>query len=47
VPGLVYGVLLFVFAVLATIPLGLGWLVLGPVVTASVYASYRDVFYES
>lgn len=28
------------------IPLALGWFVLGPVFVASIYASYRDVFYE-
>jgi hypothetical protein len=30
--------------VLAAIPLGLGFLVLGPVVIASIYAGYRDIF---
>jgi len=33
-----------VFAILATIPFGLGWLVLAPVFAGSVYASYRDIF---
>jgi len=45
VPFLLYGVLLFVFFILAAIPLGLGFLVLIPVLIASVYTSYRDVFY--
>ena len=45
VPFLLYGVILFVFAILAAIPFGLGWLVLGPVVAASVYTAYRDIFY--
>jgi hypothetical protein len=31
-------------AIVATIPLLLGWLVLGPVTVASVYASYCDIF---
>lgn len=46
VPFLVYGVLMFVFAVLASIPIGLGWLVLGPVLAASVYTAYRDVYFK-
>jgi len=43
-PFLLYGLVLFVFSIFATIPLGLGWLVLGPVFAASVYASYRDIY---
>ena len=45
-PMLVYGVLGLVFAIAATIPFCLGWLVLGPVFAASVYASYKDIFGE-
>ena len=41
---LVYSVVLFVFSIAATLPLMLGWLVLGPVFAASVYASYRDIY---
>ena len=44
VPFLVYGLIALVFAVLASIPIGLGWLLLGPVLIGSLYASYRDVF---
>jgi uncharacterized membrane protein len=44
VPFLVYGVVLMVFAVIASIPLGLGWLVLGPVLCTSYYASYKDIY---
>ena len=44
VPFLVYGVVLFVFSILATLPIGLGWLVLGPVFAGSIYASYRDIY---
>ena len=44
-PFLVYGVMLFILAVVAMIPLGLGMLVLVPVIVASVYAAYRDVFF--
>lgn len=44
VPFLVYGVVLLVAAVVASIPFGLGWLVLGPVLAASIYTSYKDIF---
>jgi uncharacterized membrane protein len=43
-PFLVYGLVFLVLAVLAVIPLGLGLLVLGPVMYGSMYASYRDMF---
>jgi hypothetical protein len=33
-------------SILASIPLLLGWLLLGPVLMASVYLSYRDIFHE-
>jgi len=44
VPFLVYGVAFFLLAIVATIPLALGWLVLGPMISASVYTSYRDIY---
>ena len=44
VPFLVYGVIMLVLCVVAAIPLGLGFLVLGPVAIASIYAGYRDIF---
>ena len=44
VPFLVYNLLALAFALLATIPLGLGWLVLAPVLAGSVYASYVEIF---
>jgi uncharacterized membrane protein len=44
VPFLLYGLILFVLAIVASIPFGLGWLVLGPVVFGSVYSAYRDVY---
>jgi uncharacterized membrane protein len=47
VPFLVYGIVMFLLAIAASIPLGLGWLLLGPVLLASFYTSYRDVFYQS
>jgi len=46
VPFLVYGVIGLVAAVLATIPLMLGWLVLMPVIVGSIYAAHRDIFLD-
>lgn len=43
-PMFVYSLIGLVFAIVATIPFGLGWLVLAPVFAASVYASYKDIF---
>ena len=43
-PFLLYGIILLVLCVVAAIPLGLGFLVLGPVAIASIYAGYRDIF---
>ena len=43
-PFLVYGIVGFLFAVVASIPLGLGWLVLGPMLASSVYTAYRDIY---
>ena len=45
-PFLLYGVIAIVAGVIASLPFGLGWLVLGPVLTASVYTSYRDIYFE-
>jgi uncharacterized membrane protein len=39
-----YGVLYLVAAMLASIPMGLGWIVLFPLVMLSMYVSYLDVF---
>jgi hypothetical protein len=44
VPFLLYGIIVLALCVVAAIPLGLGFLVLGPVVIASVYTGYRDIF---
>jgi hypothetical protein len=46
VPFLVYGIMGLVIGIIATIPLGLGWLVWGPTLIASVYTGYRDIFLE-
>src|SRR5262249_39664681 len=45
VPFLLYSVILLLLAFVASIPFGLGWLVLGPVIAASLYTSYRDIFF--
>lgn len=47
VPFLIYGVVMFLLAFLASLPLLLGWLVLGPVLLASIYTGYRDVYFMS
>lgn len=44
VPFLVYGLIGLVLAIVASIPFGVGWFVLGPVTIASIYASYCDIF---
>lgn len=47
VPFLLYGVILLVLAIIAAIPFGLGFLVLIPVIFASVYCAYRDIFFRA
>jgi uncharacterized membrane protein len=44
VPFLLYGVVGVGLSIVATIPLLLGWLVLGPVTIASLYTSYCDIY---
>ncbi len=44
-PFLVYGIVTFGLVILAALPLGLGFLVLSPVMIAAMYVSYRDIFY--
>jgi hypothetical protein len=44
IPFLVYGLVVLVLSIVATIPFGLGWLVLGPVLAASVYTAYQGIF---
>ncbi|MGH8687245.1 MAG: BPSS1780 family membrane protein [Burkholderiales bacterium] len=43
-PMLVYGLVLLPLAFVATIPVLLGWIALLPVLLASVYTSYKDIF---
>jgi len=47
VPFLIYGLVWIALAIVATIPLLLGWLVLGPVTVASVYTGYCDIFEQA
>jgi hypothetical protein len=47
VPFLIYGVVLLVLGFVASLPLALGWLVLGPVILGSVYAAYREIYFEA
>jgi len=44
IPYLVYGVIGLIFCILASIPLGLGWLVLIPMMIISVYLAYKDIY---
>lgn len=44
IPFLIYGIVMLVLSILAAIPLGLGFLILGPVLIASVYVAYRDIY---
>lgn len=46
-PFLVYGAIAFVLSIIAAIPFGLGYLVLIPVLTCSLYAGYKDVFADA
>jgi len=43
-PFLILGLVLFVLAFFAALPVGLGFLVLVPVLSGTLYASYQDVF---
>ncbi|MGH8616254.1 MAG: BPSS1780 family membrane protein [Burkholderiales bacterium] len=46
VPFIVYSVVVFVLGIIATIPVGLGWFVLGPILVIAVYTTYKDIFQE-
>jgi len=47
VPFLVYGIVVMILTVLAAIPFGLGLLVMMPVIMASVYVAYGEIFFRS
>jgi len=44
VPFLLYGIVYFVAAIVASIPFGLGWIVLAPLTLLTIYTSYRDLY---
>jgi len=44
-PFLVYGLIAILLMIVAVIPVGLGLLVFAPVMMASIYTAYRDIFY--
>jgi uncharacterized membrane protein len=44
VPFLLWGLVYIVASIVASIPFGLGWIVLVPVTMLTAYVSYRDVF---
>jgi len=43
-PFLMYGIIGLVLSIIAIVPFGLGLLILGPMVIASIYIAYRDIF---
>jgi len=43
-PLSVYGVMMMLYMVVATLPLFLGWFILMPIMLTSVYAAYRGIF---
>lgn len=45
-PFLVYGLIMILLFIVGAIPFGLGLLVVIPMIVASMYASYRDIFYS-
>lgn len=44
VPFLLYGVIYIVASIVASIPFGLGWIVLAPLLMLTMYLSYKDLF---
>jgi uncharacterized membrane protein len=44
VPFLLWGIIYIIASIIASIPFGLGWLVLAPVLLLTIYTSYKDVF---
>lgn len=44
-PFLFYGLVLLIASVVASLPFMLGWLILGPVMGASIYTAYRDIYF--
>jgi len=46
-PFILYGLIGLVLSIVAIIPMGLGLLVLIPVVTASIYVAYQDIYSDN
>ncbi len=44
-PFLFYGLVLLIAAFIASIPLMLGWLILAPVMAASIFTAYQDIYF--
>ena len=44
-PFLLYGLIALVLMLIAAIPFGLGLLILSPILIASIYAGYRDIYF--
>ena len=44
VPFLIYGIVWMGLSIASVITFGLAWLVLGPVMVASIYVAYRDIY---
>ncbi|MCW8950364.1 MAG: BPSS1780 family membrane protein [Sedimenticola sp.] len=44
-PFLVYSIVMCIILVVGSIPVGLGLLVVMPIITASMYTAYRDIYY--
>ncbi len=45
-PFLIFGLAAFALLVIGAIPFGLGLLIVSPILVASIYAAYRDIFYR-
>lgn len=45
VPFLLYSIVGLLLVIVASLPLMLGWLALGPLLLTSTYCAYRDIFY--
>ena len=46
-PFTVYGLIAILLMIIGTIPFGLGLLIVLPILTASIYAAYQDIYFRS